>query len=295
MIIGVNPPYELRLIFQEIILSYRLFLIKDRMSEVLMEKTLISIWLISLIFIIFGKTLAEDKPAGKFVSPSIKAEFVLIPAGTFMMGEGSDRHHVTILKPFYIQTTEVTQGQWKAIMGVNPSYFKDCGDDCPVENVSWDEVQEFIKKLNSIESSRNYRLLTEAEWEYAVRAGTTTEYYWGDNALCSKANYGNSEYGAAECKGVNPGKTAHVGSYPPNKWGLYDMSGNVWEWCQDWYGSYPPGSVTDPAGPSSGEFRVYRGGSWLNTASFCRPASRNFFNPGFRCEYLGLRLAATVQ
>jgi formylglycine-generating enzyme required for sulfatase activity len=229
-------------------------------------------------------TTTADTPAPS-ITNSLNMTFIYIPPGEFMMGSPKDeperdddetQHRVTLTKGFYMQTTEVTQGQWKAVMGGwfyknNPSYFKDCGDDCPVESVSWNDVQDFIKKLNQKEG-KNYRLPTEAEWEYACRAGTTTAYFWGDKADCSKANYGDLSNG---CKGKNPGKTMKVSSFPPNAWGLYDMHGNVFEWCQDWYGDYPTDSVTDPDGPDNGSDRVLRGGDWFFSSADCRSASRN--------------------
>jgi formylglycine-generating enzyme required for sulfatase activity len=235
----------------------------------------------------------------KTVTNSFGMKFVPIPAGTFMMGSPKDepgrfndetQHEVTISKRFYMQTTEVTQGQWKAVMGNNPSYFKDCGDDCPVERVSWNDIQEFIKKLNQ-RGEGTYRLPTEAEWEYAARAGTTSAYSWGNSADCSKANYGNFIL-TQECE-RNPGKTMPVGSFAPNTWGLYDMHGNVWEWCQDWYGSYPSGAVTDPTGPDSGSYRVLRGGSWYYDARHCRTADRGDNSPGDRSSSSGFRLVSS--
>ncbi|MFA5180786.1 MAG: formylglycine-generating enzyme family protein [Syntrophales bacterium] len=235
-----------------------------------------------------------------FTSPFLGAKFVLIPAGTFMMGShtsetGLDsnetQHRVTITRSFHMQTTEVTQGQWKRMMGNNPSHFGSCGDDCPVEQVSWIEAKEFIRKLNSMERTNKYRLPTEAEWEYAARAGTATRFSWGNQEDCSKANYGNGF--SSECKGANPGKTMKVGSFAPNAWGLYDMHGNVWEWVQDWKGNYPAGSVTDPQGPASGLVRVFRGGSWIDDARSCRSAVRGVSDPGNRYDLMGFRLLRT--
>ena len=202
-----------------------------------------------------------------------------------MMGDKGDQHQVTLTKDYYIQTTPVTQGQWKAVMGNNPSEFKNCGDSCPVENVSWNDVQEFIKKLNKNEATTKYRLTTEAEWEYACRAGSEAEFCFGDDEELL-ADYGwheeNSDY-----------ETHPVGQKKPNDWGLYDMHGNVWEWCQDWYGHYPSEPVTDPRGPSSGSFRVFRGGGWYNVAHRCRSANRNRSFPASRHGPLGFRLART--
>ncbi|RLB81767.1 MAG: hypothetical protein DRH17_08070 [Deltaproteobacteria bacterium] len=253
---------------------------------------------------------------------SVGMKFVYIKPGTFMMGSPSSEkgrdsdetwHKVTLTKGFYMQTTEVTQGQWKAIMGNNPSYFKNCGDDCPVGDVSWNDVQEFIRKLNRMEGTNKYRLPTEAEWEYACRAGSEDALYTGPIRILGKNNApaldeiawygGNScvDYnGGCDCSGWSEKQyscsrcgTHPVGGKKPNAWGLYDMIGNVWEWCQDWYGDYPRGHVTDPAGPSSGSYRVYRGGSWYGDARYCRSARRYNNSPGFRYIDLGFRLART--
>jgi len=239
-----------------------------------------------------------DEPApGEIVRGPLGMEFAWIPPGTFMMGSPEDepgrdgdetRHRVTLTEGFWMQTTEVTQGQWKAVMGSNPSSFKNCGDDCPVENVSWNDVQEFIQKLNA-RGQGTYRLPTEAQWEYAARAGTETAFYFGENLDCSQANFGNGW--SSECEDENPGETMKVGSFPANRWGLRDMHGNVWEWTADWRGDYPAGSVTNPTGSSSGSSRVVRGGSWFILAAYCRSADRHGFSPGYRDGYLGFRLS----
>jgi formylglycine-generating enzyme required for sulfatase activity len=221
-------------------------------------------------------------------------EFVLIPAGTFQMGSNdSDAyndekpvHTVRLTQAFYLGKHEVTQGQWQAVMGNNPSKFT--GDpNRPVENVSWDDVQEFIRRLHSREGGMTYRLPTEAEWEYAARAGTTTRWSFGDNV---------SQLGRYAWHEGNAGMQTHpVGQRQPNPWGLYDMHGNVWEWVQDWQGNYTSGIAVDPAGPSSGSVRVLRGGSWGGTARNCRSAYRNGGTPGARSVGLGFRLLRVAQ
>ncbi len=221
-----------------------------------------------------------------FASRTLGAAFVFVPAGTFTMGgKGSDEkpHQVTISRPFYMQTTEVTQAQWKRVMGNNPSYFKDCGDDCPVEQVSWDDVQEFIRRLNMSEGTTLYRLPTEAEWEYAARSGGKREAYAGTSDASKLDNYAwNND---------NSGNQTHpVGLKSPNGLGLYDMSGNVWEWVQDWYGDYPSGSVTDPFGPSDGKCRVYRGGAYNDWMVKREVESRNCGPSTLRLSWLGFRL-----
>ena len=223
---------------------------------------------------------------GPSIANTIGMKFVLIPAGSFMMGEGSEKHQVTISSPFYMQTTEVTQGQWQRVMGNNPSRFKDGGGDCPVEQVSWNDVQEFIRKLNGLEGTDKYRLPTEAQWEYAARSGGKKEEWAGTSNESSLGSY-------AWYDANSGGKTHPVARKQPNGLGLFDMSGNVWEWCQDWYGNYPAGSVTDPEGPSSGSFRVLRGGSWYYYAGRCRSAFRYYNVPGSRDDDLGFRLLRT--
>ncbi len=233
------------------------------------------------------------------------ADFVFLHPGTFLMGSPSDelgrnsdetQHQVTLTKGFYMQTTEVTQGQWKALMGNNPSYHKDCGENCPVENVSWNDVQEYIKRLNQVENKYRYWLPTEAEWEYAARSGGKAEKYPGfsdNSSLYQYANFcdKNCQYDWKD-KDQDDGYKyiAPVKTYKLNGVGLYDMSGNVWEWCQDWYDNYPVSSVTDPAGPETGLFRGRRGGSWINLAANCRAGGRGKAFPGDRDNYLGFRL-----
>ncbi len=246
-----------------------------------------------------GRPAISPQPERAFIN-NLGMKFVYINPGRFMMGSplkesGRDdderQHRVTLTRGFYLQTTEVTQGQWQGVMGGNPSRFENCGSDCPVEQVSWNDVQMFIQKLNRMEGAFNYRLPTEAEWEYAARAGTNTAFSWGNEVGCSGANYGKGYI--SECKEKNPDQTMKVGSFPPNLWGLYDMHGNVWEWCQDWYGGYPPGSVTNPEGSSSDPFRVLRGGGWRYFAWICRSANRHGSTPGSRFDSLGFRLVAS--
>jgi formylglycine-generating enzyme required for sulfatase activity len=262
----------------------------------------------SLPLIVFTGTLlmsgcasTQDKaePVEAFIN-SIGMKFVLIPDGTFTMGSPSNEperesdetlHRVTISKPFYMQTTEVTQGQWREFMRSNPSLFKNCGDDCPVEMVSWNDVRDFIRNLNQKEGTDKYRLPTEAEWEYACRVGTETPFYFGDCLSTDQANY-NGIFSMPGCaKGEYRSRTLPVGSFQPNGWGLYDMHGNVAEWCKDWSGDYPSGHVTDPTGPSSGQYRVLRGGSWGYSAGNTRSAYRSVYFPGGRGLSNGFRVA----
>jgi len=230
-------------------------------------------------------------------SNSIGMKFALIQPGEFLMGSPANeadrdtdetQHRVRLTKPFFMGTTEVTQGQWRAVMGNAPSHFK--GDDLPVENVSWDEAVEFCRKLSAKEGKR-YRLPTEAEWEYACRAGTTTPFHTGDTISTDQANYnGNYTYGSGR-KGAYRETTTRVGSFAANAWGLYDMHGNVWEWCADWKGDYPAGESIDPKGPNEATGRVLRGGSWYNRPQGCRSAYRYFFAPGYRYYGIGFRVS----
>jgi sulfatase modifying factor 1 len=187
-----------------------------------------------------------------------------------------------------MQTTEVTQGQWWQVMGTDPSSFDDCGDNCPVETVSWDEAQAFIEELNRREATNGYRLPTEAQWEYACRAGTTTPFSFGECLSTSQANY-DGDYPYTGCSSGTYRKTPiAVASLGKNAWGLYDMHGNVWEWCSDWYGSYSSAVPRpDPEGPTSGNYRVIRGGSWNIGARSCRSANRNGVTPELPPSYLG--------
>jgi len=199
-------------------------------------------------------------------------------------------HAVTFTTDYYIGKYELTQGQWKAIMnGSNPSYFKS-GDDLPVENISWNDLNNaggFLEKINALKPAgySGFRLPTEAEWEYAARGGTQTRFYWGDDL--SFENAGDYSWNAK-----NSDSTTHpVGQKSPNKFGLYDMSGNVWELCGDWYAGYGGTPATDPAGPKTGLNRVLRGGSWSHDASFCRSALRFIGYPSSRFRSTGFRLA----
>jgi len=234
----------------------------------------------------------------KPITNSLKMKFVYIPPGKFMMGspeseEGRDndekQHQVTLSKGFYMGTTEVIQAQWKAVMRNNPSSFKNCGGNCPVERVSWNDVQEFIKKLNQMEKTDKYRLPTEAEWEYAARAGSQTAFANGGIKAIECGQDPNLAKMGWYC-GNSGEKTHPVGEKSPNAWGLYDLHGNVWEWCQDWKGDYPSGPVTDPNGSSAGSNRVVRSGSWVSNAGSCRSAYRFYGKPGNRDYRVGFRL-----
>ncbi|MGB0597936.1 MAG: SUMF1/EgtB/PvdO family nonheme iron enzyme [Rubripirellula sp.] len=218
------------------------------------------------------------------VTNSIGMKLRVIPPGTFTMGEGNDAHEVTITKPFMLGVHEVTQADYQTVMRTNPSKFK--GARNPVEEINWNDATEFCRRLSLLprekRAGRVYRLPTEAEWDYARRAGTTTTYSFGeDESLLSRYGWFNK----------NSGGTTHpVGSKLANPFGLYDMHGNVWESCQDWYGDYPNFAVIDPKGDISGSRRVYRGGSWYSPAVFCRSAYRTGSNPSYRSSFYGFRV-----
>jgi formylglycine-generating enzyme required for sulfatase activity len=236
---------------------------------------------------------------------SIGMTFVYIKPGTFMMGSPKDEpernddetlHEVTLTRGFYMQTTEVTQGQWKQVMLVNPSS-EERGNEFPVDMVSWYDTQEFIKRLNKLEGHEKYRLPTEAEWEYACRANTTTPFAFGSCLGMDQANY----FGIFPLKGCpkesgTKGPT-QVMKYNPNKWGLYDMHGSVSEWCADWYGAYPSYSVTDPKGPDNpdnGILRVDRGGSLISVGAGVRSAKRGKIPPSNQHKFVGFRLVLNI-
>lgn len=228
--------------------------------------------------------------AGQNFTDSVTGmELVWIPGGCFQMGSNSGDSdekpvHKVCVDGFWIGRYEVTQGQWQKIMGSNPSYFKR-GSNYPVEEVSWNDCQEFIKKLNR-QSGKNFHLPTEAEWEYAARGGRAGEKYSGGNYVGRVANYA----GVIKLKRL----THTVGGKAANGFGLYDMSGNVWEWCADWYGSshYNNSPVQNPQGPNTGSYRVNRGGSWNSRPRHARSANRGRDGPGDRSWYLGFRLVS---
>ncbi len=244
-----------------------------------------------------GKTMTVNLGGG------VTMEFAWIPAGEFLMGspvneaerfdnEGP-QHRVTLTKGFWMGKSAVTQAQWEVVMGKNPAHFKkdkilEFGGktipNLPVENVSWNDCQEFIGKINVKCEIGNWKasLPTEAQWEYACRAGTTTRFHAGDT---------EDDLARVGWYVDNSGNKTHaVGEKEANRWGLYDMHGNVWEWCQDWFGQYNNGAVTDPTGPNSGSYRVLRGGSWYYNSEVCRSASRGWGGPGIRDDFIGLRV-----
>lgn len=246
-------------------------------------------WLMALISVLVaGSALAEEA----FRDCTDCPEMVMIPAGSFEMGGTMDAsekpvHSVRIAKPFALGRTEVTQGQWKAIMGSNPSSFSKCGDECPVETVNWNDAQEFVRKLSQ-KTGKSYRLPSEAEWEYACRAGGQQEYC-GSESLDRVAWYDNDKIGGS--------KTRAVARKQANAWGLYDMNGNVWEWTEDCWNKTYVGAPTDDSAWTTGECtvaRMLRGGSWDRLAKYTRAANRRGNAPDDREDYIGFRPAMTL-
>ncbi len=233
-----------------------------------------------------------------FTCNGIRQCFRWIKPGRFMMGSPEDEperyddeqlHEVVLTDGFWLGETTCTQELWESVMGSNPSRFK--GEKRPVENVSWDDCMEFIEKINSMMPGLELRLPTEAEWEYACRAGTKTPFSFGENISTKQVNFdGNYPYNNG-LKGEYREETSDVKSFPCNNWGLYEMHGNVREWCADWFGGYPKESVTDPKGSDSGEDRVLRGGSWISNGWIVRSANRSRYEPDVRFDNVGFRLA----
>jgi len=264
----------------------------------------------SLYLLIIVLMVAVLPPAGQSAEQtfrnSIGMEFVLIPSGSFRMGSpesekgrdgagGEIQHTVTLTHPVFMQTTEVTVEQWQSLMGKKLIGRRKGAKDAPVTKVSWKDSQKFIKKLNA-KGEGVYRLPTEAEWEYACRAGSRTAYSWGNKMDCNMAMYANKTGKTDTCKlyieslKLTPKKPAPVKTYAPNPWGLYDMHGNVWEWCQDWFETYHGADAIDPQGPRKGTHRVKRGGSWSSSAYGCRSANRALEHPSSRMSNTGFRL-----
>lgn len=281
-----------------------------------------------ILLIIFGFVFVSShtfsqRPSEELIHPDslvtvyfpgdLPVHFRLIPPGTFLMGsepedkmgaagQGHERdespmHPVTISKAFYMGVYEITQQQWVSVMGNNPAVFqqvenyKQEDEDHllrPVEYVSWDDCQEFIARLNEM-GMGTFRLPTEAEWEYACRAGTTTRFFWENDPRMWIIN----QYAWANSRSF--ASTHPVGQKMPNPWGLYDMSGNVWEWCSDWYGPYSNDHQTDPRGPEEGSRKVFRGGSWFDFPTSHRSANRHAHETNKGYPAIGLRLVLDVD
>ncbi len=238
---------------------------------------------ISIFVLVTSFSVSADSQAPlKRITNAIGMEFVEIPAGEFTMGSAADnpahdvdeiQHTVKITQSFFLQTTEVTQQQWLALLEGNPSAYQDC-IQCPVDRLKHEWIEFYIGKLNEVEPDKRYRLPTEAEWEYAARAGTSGNFYTGECLSEGEANVtGNDQMPGCEPFATSTGPVP-VASYPPNPWGLYDMYGNAWEMCSDWYGPYDANKTVDPKGPTTGKQKVLRGGSWRFPPVFSRSANR---------------------
>lgn len=229
----------------------------------------------------------------------VKQTFRWIQPGTFLMGapkrevdrsDDETQHQVTLTRGYWLADTACTQALWQAVMGDNPSEFKDDPAN-PVEQVSWDDVRTFLDSLNDMVPGLDAGLPSEAQWEYACRADTTTPFSFGKNITPDQVNYdGNHPYADGK-KGQDRKRTVPVRSLPPNPWGLYEIHGNVFEWCADWYSEYLSGPQIDPSGPSEGVLRVLRGGSYFNGGQGCRAALRGWNGPGVHRGNFGFRLA----
>ncbi|PPD23601.1 MAG: Sulphatase-modifying factor protein [Methylobacter sp.] len=233
-----------------------------------------------------------------FTYKGVKQLFRWIEPGTFLMGspehepernKDETQHTVTLSKGFWLADCTVTQALWQAAMGTNPSEFQ--GEGRPVDRVSWNDAQAFIDTLNGLKPALKLCLPTEAQWEYACRAGIQTPFSFGEQIDSSLVNFdGNNPYINGKRSEYRK-QTVAVKSLPPNAWGLYEMHGNVWEWCRDWHGGYPTESVTDPQGPEAGVNRVLRGGSWIFNGRHARSAYRSHYEPDYRYYDFGFRLA----
>jgi uncharacterized protein (TIGR02996 family) len=261
---------------------------------------------------------AGFRPGVPILTNSLSMEFVLIPPGSFLMGsrknrndhrpEEQPRREITITRPFYLGRFQVTQSQYEAVQGVNPSYFQPDHPHCqdidagtlPVETVAYVDITSFCRRLSALpreqQAGRRYRLPTEAEWEYACRAGSTSRYNVGDTLTYCEANFDGYSWEDDKADSLPTsgpvGRTTPVGSYPPNLFGLYDMHGNVWEWCKDWFdpGYYREGPTVDPPGPRRGYRRVLRGGGWSTPNDLCRSALRGHNTVTARHNYNGFRV-----
>ena len=233
-----------------------------------------------------------------WLEPSSGIELVYLPAGSFLMGTPEEEigresqevlHSVSITRPFYMGRFEVTQEQWQVVMGTQPSHFSACGADCPVEDVSYTDIQNFLAKL-SVRSGELFRLPTEAEWEYACRAGTRSPYSSGERLTLASANFD----ARLEAEGTFRGAPTPVGTFGPNPWGLYDMSGNVWEWCADWHCPYGEETIQDPIGHCDSGLRVIRGGSWYYGSDSARCGLRYTHYPDDSGQSLGFRVVREI-
>lgn len=242
---------------------------------------------------------------GSYIKLTYKEEtqgFRLIKAGSFLMGSPDNehfrdpmerQHKVSIKREFYMADTTVTQKFWMAVMGSNPSFFK--GYNLPVETISWNNIQIFLLNLNNVVTGLKLSLPTESQWEYCCRAGTTTPFFWGETINSKEVNFLDSYSYKNGIKNAWRKKTLDGLALRCNDWGIYQMHGNVWEWCQDWYDVYPINLVSDPSGPEIGRHRVLRGGAWINKERYCRSADRGHLDPSTIYNRLGFRLVMYLE
>ena len=255
-------------------------------------------WLcLAMLALTAGRAAADESDELLQLADEVSLELVMIPAGEFHMGSPDDEpgrsadevaHRVRLSRALLIGRYEVTQRQYEAVMGTNPSFYQ--GDpQLPVERVTWEQAAEFCRRASQL-TGRDVRLPSEAQWEYACRAGTTSPFHFGDDVTPDDVNFDTSEGGVIPGESLQ--RTTPVGGYPANCWGLYDMHGNVREWCADWYGPYPRDArmVVDPAGPPTGPAHLLRGGSWDDYSRRCRSAYRCGYRPGDREQCHGFRV-----
>jgi len=268
------------------------FHIKERGKKKMSKNRVSLLWSVVLLFLLLFAGASQAEVVKLDCGDGVEMKFALIPAGTFTMGSPSSeagrnrsefQREVTISKPFYMGIYLVTQAQYQALMGENPSLSKREGEDTlryPINGLTWQEAAEFCRVLSE-KTGRTVRLPTEAEWEYACRAGTTTAFSFGETISAEQANFGQQGRGM-----ITP-----VDAYPANDWGLYDMHGNLMQWCSDWFERDPEdGAVTDPKGPEEGRNRVHRGGSYSSRLDRIRSAYRANSAPGFRGSHIGFRI-----
>ncbi len=271
---------------------------------------------LGLVFFLAGQVQAQSKKEPVYFTNSVRMKFVWIRPGTFLMGSPQaekDRnalevqHRVKLTKGFFMSVYPVTQEQWRDVVALSYDYVRPTegfdighparyeGKNLPMESISWDDCQVFLKKLRRMDKQR-YRLPTEAEWEYACRAATTTPYYFGKTISPLQANFSAGAVPGIDKKITHRNRPTPAGIFPPNAWGLYDMHGNVAQWCQDRFGSYPNHDAVDPQGDESRGSRVLRGGSWNDGPALCRSASRSWHSPDYRGDSsVGFRVCFTPE
>jgi formylglycine-generating enzyme required for sulfatase activity len=268
-----------------------------------MVKRIVVLIALTLMVIVASTTIRAPDPGrpARWIDPVTGIDFILVQPSVFQMGTPDSeplreaqeiRHEVRLTRPYYLAAHELTQSQWTRVMGSNPSFFQSCGELCPVERLNYYDVEQLIRVLNQ-RSTPGFRLPTEAEWEHACRAGGVEPFGHRSTLGSGDANI-DGAFPYAASKGQARNQPIAVGRFPANPWGFYDMSGNVWEWVQDWYCLYPDKAVTDPVGECSSQFRVIRGGSWKFDGGSARCGLRYIHRPQDSGYSLGVRLAHDV-